>query len=345
MYASFRRLLDVKLYCCAAAALTVPLFSPQNRMPAAHRGSMPRMKLLLLLLAAAVASAAASEQVPGVEAAAAVASAASAVEPAYAEQCTSLGSGCEMCTMLRLVKGRYLLSAEPQTAEAAADSPSTPVVKTAAEASLPALEIDAALASLEISTGDSQGTEGADATVMQAGGGRGFSFGGGARRRGIGNVGPAPVNSAQKRPSASQDQNPPTGQAPDATGSGSSSGGGGSSGGTGGDWGSGTYGGSSGSSSGGYHHSSSGGSTSSGGGSSSGGHWYGNPDYNNHNQSPAEYGDGQYVDYHYYGGGGHQQPGYYSHEHEAWTCTGCNMERNYQLRLMADGSSRCGEWV
>jgi hypothetical protein len=263
-----------------------------------------------------------------------------------------------MCTMLRLVKGRYLLAAEPQTAEAGADSVSNPVAKTAAEAALPALEIDAALASLEVSTDHPEGTVGADATVMQAGGGRGFSFGGGARRRGIGNVGPAPMNSAQKRPSASQNQDPPTGQPPDANSSSSSS-----SGGTGNDWGSGTYGGSSsGSSSGGYQHSSSGGSSSSGsssgggyqhsssgggssGGGSSGGHWYGNPDYNNHNQSPADYGDGQYVDYHYYGGGGYQQPGYYGHEHEVWTCTGCNMERNYQLRLMADGSSRCGEWI
>jgi hypothetical protein len=78
-----------------------------------------------------------------------------------------------------------------------------------------------------------------------------------------------------------------------------------------------------------------------GGHQTGGDHWYGNPNYNN------QYGGGQYDQYGggQYGGDGQYgpYPGGPGDPPEQWTCTACNQERNYMLRMMPDGTQRCGK--
>jgi hypothetical protein len=375
-------------------------------------------------VAAAAAAPTAADQGPADQVTQAVLTSAAEpthAEPSFASSCAVLGSGCEQCTMLRVIKGRHLLAdsskglpeatAGPHAPDAASNV--TPAAGEAAEASLPsidAFELDVSEAAAAYDGAPVNAT-------IQAQGRPGFSFGGVVRRSasvpplgsgssktisssgsGVGgNLGihrrargdqdspnnvPFPGTNTHNTPGAQEGSSEPgvqppnrpgvgevpesssrpdTGRRPGVVAPGQQSGGswqdssapGRSPNGAGG-WGSnsGSSGGSNDGSNGGNSWGGNGGNRGGsegphegehyyGGHQPDGNHWYGNPDYNNH-YGGGQYGGGEQ----HYGGDGHyggQNPGGPGSTPEQWTCTACNQERNYMLRMMPDGTMRCGK--
>lgn len=320
-----------------------------------------RFLLLVVVAVAAVASAAAAAEPKPSQTATAVTT--SAAEPAYQAgygKCAFLGSGCEQCTILRTVKGRQMLEAaglEAMAEVAAAESKPQAKPNGSESNSTTGNATESALAELQggpVSFGGKKRPQypGSSGYYSPSSGAYSPSSGNSnprtlqprQTRSGFNNAGNVPFAGTPSQPRRRVVRDRNSRQTGHSTGNNSTTVGGGDG---------------------------SGGADTGGSGSSPpppNPGWDGSaPDDDNHHYDDTyQYHEQQQQQQPPPGNHQYYQPPpdnhqYYQHPNDhyvyrpkdygdqgwnadaKWTCTGCNMARNYQLRLMPDGTSRCGE--